>query len=36
MAKKVQETTWPNGEVHGWMFYCPGCKENHVYLNDGR
>jgi hypothetical protein len=34
MAKKVQQVTWTlDGEIHSWMFYCPGCKENHAYLN---
>lgn len=36
MAKKIQQLTWPNGDINGWMFYCPGCKENHAYMNDGR
>lgn len=31
MSKKVQTVHRNNGEVDGYIFYCPGCKENHFY-----
>ena len=34
MAKKIQDILNDSGEVGLYMFWCPGCKENHAYTKD--
>lgn len=31
MGKKVQGLKRDNGEIGGYIFYCPGCKEDHLF-----
>lgn len=32
---KVARITHRDGSEHGWIFYCPGCCTNHLYITDG-
>jgi hypothetical protein len=34
MGKKIQVLRRQDGEIGLYMFYCPGCKENHAYTKD--
>jgi hypothetical protein len=31
MGEKIRDINTSDGEVGGYLFYCPGCKEVHMY-----